>query len=445
MPDHTSNVIAQVLAVLDRERVVVWGPGPNTEWTSDDPAKQIHAALRAVETRTALDPATAKDGVKPLYLVLTAQLLAAATVTRESRALLAGLADRGPAVDVHPVLAVSSGQYLNGTEFAALVRVLGDLNEGIDLGPDDIAQADETYVGGLFSLLRPPLDAGSAEALGPDYAPAPDAPQNPVAEAAREVLRAADGVWDAHVVRRWRTLLDRTPRTVVFVDEAAQLLDPRPGGTPDVVNSKELMARLLMASRRDDTMWVFDPKDGVPPMQRWIPSRPSPAVARVEEDGDTVLADLHAELLRRGHTHLELIEADDVATAHRMLGMDTAQPLHAMRVHFPGDRLVDAHEIEEAIRGRDRDEALANARWNWPLADRIDYLGHYYEVGDPVADVENPDRAGRIVSVLDGAAIQDGPRLFVRFADADQDEEVSRDRIRFTGPDPAQDTGEDRS
>jgi hypothetical protein len=437
MPDHTSNVTAQVLAVLDREHVVVWGAGPNTEWTADDPAEQIHAALRAVETRTALDPATAKDGVKPLYLVLTARLLAAATATRESRDLLAGLADRGPAVDVHPVFAVSSGQYLNGAEFTAILRVLGDLNEGIDLGPDDIAQADESYVGGLFSLLRPPLDAGSVEALGPDYAPAPDAPQNPVAEAAREVLRAADGVWDDHVVRRWRTLLDREPRMIVFVDEAAQLL----GGTPDAVNSKELMARLLMAARGDDTMWVFDPKDDGSPFQQWPPSRPSSVAARVQEDGDTVLADLHAELLRRGHTHLELIEVDDVATAHRMLGLDTAQPLHAMRVHFPGDRLVDAHEIEEAIRGRDQDEALANARWNWPLADRIDYLGHYYEVGDPVADVENPDRSGRIVSVLDGAAIQDGPRLFVRFADADQDEEVSRDRIRFTDPGSAQDTG----
>lgn len=56
------------------------------------------------------------------------------------------------------------------------MRVLCDLHQGIDMGPDDIAQADETYVAGLFALLRPPLDAASAAAAGPAYAAAPGAP-----------------------------------------------------------------------------------------------------------------------------------------------------------------------------------------------------------------------------------------------------------------------------
>lgn len=453
MPDRTSNVIAQVLAVLDGEPAVVWGEGPNTQWTTDDPAEQIYAALKVVKTRSELDPAAARNEVKPLYLVLNARRLAVATATHESRSRLRELAEQGPAADVHPVLAAPGAledpRYLHGEEFAALVRVLGDLHQGIDMGPDDIVEADETYVAGLFSLLRPRLDALSAEALGPDYVPAPDAPQNQVAEAAREVLRAADGAWDGHVVRRWQHLLDQTPATMVFIDEAAQLFDPPPSDARDegkaAVSAKELMAKLLQASRRSETPWVVDPKNGVPLFQRWAPSPPSAGVPRAEEGDDTVLDDLRAELLRRGHTHLELIEVDDVPTAKRMLGLDTGQPWHAVRVHFPGDHLVREREIEEAIRGRDREEALANARWNWPAADRIDYLGHRYEVGDPVVDADNPDRTGRVVSVLDGAAIEHGPRLFVRFADADQDEEIRRDRIRFTGPALTQDTGDDQS
>jgi hypothetical protein len=443
MPNRKSNVIDQVRAALDAEPAVVWGAGPNTAWAAVDPAEQIDAALQAVRTRTALDPATAKDGVTPLYLVLNTVLLAAATATRGVRAQLRELADRGPEVDVHPVLAVSSEpeepRYLHGEEFAVLVRVLSDLHEGIDMGPDDLAKADKSYVAALFSLLRAPLDAASAEALGPDYVAAPDAPQNQVAEAAREVLRAADGVWDVHVVRRWQTLLDRRPHTVILVDEAAQLLKPCPDDAHDALGRPslrraELLARLM--SQPGSQVQVFDPKN-VPASQEWLQQSSSQGWA--DEADDTQLTTLKTELVRRGHTDLELIEVDDVPTAKRMLGLDNAQPWHAVRVHFPGDRLVSEREIEEAIRGRNREEALANARWNWPAADRIDYLGHRYEVGDPVVDAENPDRPGRVVTVLDGAAIEDGPRLFVRFAATGQDEEVSRDRIRFTGPDPAQD------
>jgi hypothetical protein len=437
----TSNLIASILAMRDGEPAVVWGVGPVSEWTADDPAEQIRDALRVVQTRNALDRATAKDGVKPLVLVFDAATLAAATATRESRAQLGELAAMGPAVDVHPVLA-RHPDHVHGTDFAVLLRVLGDLNEGIDMGPEDFAQADESYVAALFSLLRPRLDDVSAAALGPDYVAAPDAPLNKVTEAAREVVRAADGVWNAGVVRRWKKLWDRRPSgqeppaVLIIEEEAGQFFQGPPGsGEHDVAGASssraELLARLM--SQPGTQVQVFDPKDGMSPLQKWAPW------ARSEESGDEVLAELRAELLRRGHTDLELIEVDDVLTAKRMLGLDTGRPWHAVRVHFPGDRLVDAHEIEEAIRGRDQDEALVNARWNWPSADRVDYLGHRYEVGDPVVDAVDPDRPGRVVSVLEGAAIEDGPRLFVRFADADQDEEVSRDRIRYTGPDPAQD------
>lgn len=432
MSNGKRNLIDQVLAAVDAEPAVVCA-APNTAWAADNPAEQINAALQAARTRTALDPATAKDGVKPLYLVLNTVLLAAATATREVRAQLRELADRGPEVDVHPVLAVSGEleepRYLYGAEFVALVRVLGDLNEGVDMGPGDIAQADELYIAALFSLLRPRLDAVSAEAAGSAYVAAPDAPRNRIAEAARAVLQAADGVWDDIVVRRWQRLQDPEPRTVVVVDETAQLLDPRLG-----LSRAELLRRLI--AQFSGSVYVFDPKN-VPGSQAW-PSQPS-SWGWADEVDDTQLTKLKTELVRRGHTDLELIEVDDVPTAKRMLGLDASQPWHAVRVHFPGDRLVREREIEEAIRGRDRDEALANAGLNWPAADRIDYLGHCYEVGDPVVDAENPDRPGRVVTVLDGDAIEHGPRLFVRFADADQDDEVSRDRIAFIGPDHAKD------
>ena len=434
----TSNLLASILAMRDGEPAVVWGVGPVSEWTADDPAEQIRDALRVVQTRSALDGATAKDGVKPLVLVFDAATLAAATATRESRAQLGELAATGPAVDVHPVLA-RHPDHVHGSALAVLLRVLGDLNEGIDMGPEDFAQADESYVTALFSLLRPRLDDVSAAALGPDYVVAPDAPLNKVTEAAREVVRAAEGVWCAGVVRRWKKLWDRKPPTVLIIEEEAGLIlqGQTGGGEHDVAGAPssraELLSRLL--SKPGTQMQVFDPKanDGMSPLLKWAPW------ARSEESSDAVLADLRAELLRRGHTDLELIEVDDVLTAKRMLGLDTGQPWHAVRVHFPSDRLIDEHEIEEAIRGRDQDEALANARWNWPSADRVDYLGHRYEVGDPVVDAADLDRPGQVVSVLDGAAIEDGPRLFVRFADTDQDEEVSRDRIRYTGPDTAQD------
>lgn len=259
MSDRRNTAHSLFLATLDGEPAVVWGAGPNSAWTTADPAEQIRAALDVIEMRAGLNPATAKNDAKPLYLVLTPSQLAAATASHDARAQVRQLADQGPAADVHPVLAAPNNdvevpQYLHGAEFDALVRILCDLHQGIDIGPDDIAQADKTYIAGLFSLLRPPLDAGSAEALGPDYVPAPDAPQNPVAEAAREVLRAADGVWDAHVTRRWQTLLDRTPRTIVLVEESEELLTAHAPSPRRI----ELLRQLL--TQPGLQVQVFDPK-----------------------------------------------------------------------------------------------------------------------------------------------------------------------------------------
>jgi hypothetical protein len=150
---------------------------------------------------------------------------------------------------------------------------------------------------------------------------------------------------------------------------------------------------------------------------------------------------MHAELLSRGHTPASTAAIDDVPTAQRMLGMDEEQPWHALRITLP---IADDPQawFEDAVRGRDEAEALANAAWNWPAATGFTYLGHSYEVGDPIVEVTDANRIGVISGLRPYIADRQGIRvpvlvtLLARFDGEDHDVEVSRDQIRFTGNPP---------
>jgi hypothetical protein len=91
-------------------------------------------------------------------------------------------------------------------------------------------------------------------------------------------------------------------------------------------------------------------------------------------DGE-LLNHLRAELLERGYMRASILDVDELATALQMLGMDEAQPWHEVRVHFAGGASSEARAIADGIRGFDRENALANARWNWPSASRVEYVG----------------------------------------------------------------------
>ncbi|HEX6359496.1 hypothetical protein [Actinophytocola sp.] len=86
------------------------------------------------------------------------------------------------------------------------------------------------------------------------------------------------------------------------------------------------------------------------------------------------LSGLRQELLDRGHTHASIADVDDVTAALEMLGMDVTQPWHDVRLHFAAEA-EHTRTVEDGIRGSDPENALANARWNWPSALRIEHVG----------------------------------------------------------------------
>jgi hypothetical protein len=45
---------------------------------------------------------------------------------------------------------------------------------------------------------------------------------------------------------------------------------------------------------------------------------------------------------------------------------------YPVRVHFPAGNGLPAEWHEDEIRGNSPESALANARWNWPAADKIE-------------------------------------------------------------------------
>jgi hypothetical protein len=85
-------------------------------------------------------------------------------------------------------------------------------------------------------------------------------------------------------------------------------------------------------------------------------------------DDAEMLDALLAEAVRRGYPPTALDDVTDLAAARRLLGMDDRQPWHPMRVTLPSDT------FDDAIRGSDTEQALANARWNWPSATAIALL-----------------------------------------------------------------------
>lgn len=106
------------------------------------------------------------------------------------------------------------------------------------------------------------------------------------------------------------------------------------------------------------------------------------------------------------------------------------EPATPRRVRpLPGACRARASFLEETIRGRDKDEAAANARWNWPAAD-VHYVGRSYEVGHQVVDATDPTRTGEITQVRQGPDPTLFPQLSARFAGETQDVDVTRDQIR---------------
>ncbi len=112
---------------------------------------------------------------------------------------------------------------------------------------------------------------------------------------------------------------------------------------------------------------------------------------------------------------------------------------HAVRVHMPSAVGTEQFAFEDAILGRDRTEAEANARHNWITdtpatpAERIDYLGPEYEIGDRVLSLRCSGVTGYISHRIEpgGTDNEDSisPRLFVIWDDAPTEDEVERDDL----------------
>ncbi|MGW4528901.1 hypothetical protein [Amycolatopsis sp. NPDC004378] len=85
-------------------------------------------------------------------------------------------------------------------------------------------------------------------------------------------------------------------------------------------------------------------------------------------DDTELLEALLAEAGQRGYPPAALEDVTDVGAARRLLGMDAGQPWHPVRVTLPSDT------FDDAIRGGDAEQALANAAWNWPAATAITLL-----------------------------------------------------------------------
>lgn len=85
-------------------------------------------------------------------------------------------------------------------------------------------------------------------------------------------------------------------------------------------------------------------------------------------DDTELLEALLAEAGQRGYPPAALEDVTDVDAARRLLGMDAGQPWHPVRVTLPSDT------FDDAIRGGDGEQALANAAWNWPAATAITLL-----------------------------------------------------------------------
>ena len=123
--------------------------------------------------------------------------------------------------------------------------------------------------------------------------------------------------------------------------------------------------------------------------------------------------------------------------------ISTKRTWHAVRVHMPatgaGRFRIEANAFEDAVLGRDQAEAEANARHNWITgtpatpAERIDYLGPEYRIGDRVRSLRWNGVTGYISNRIEpgDTGNEDGisPRLFARWDEVAFEDEIERDDI----------------
>ncbi|QWF77754.1 hypothetical protein [Amycolatopsis sp. CA-230715] len=207
---HGENGFVQALLGEAVEDPLVWTSGdfpelraPARYRTPSTPEALVSKAAQAVRMREALTPETAHEGVRPVYAVLDIRSLAtvAAGVTRWE--LFETVVTRGPAVDVHLVLARPGAleDCVSGERLAILVRIVKDLQRNVDLAGGATDKASPTDVAAVW----PPSAAGL-------LAPLPDVAPKPLATVLREVVSAAEGRWPEKALARAQALVDPRSR-----------------------------------------------------------------------------------------------------------------------------------------------------------------------------------------------------------------------------------------
>ncbi|GAA1948435.1 hypothetical protein [Amycolatopsis minnesotensis] len=211
---HGTNGFGHALLGDVGEDPLVWLSGEFPELRAAahylTPEALVVKAAQAVKMREALTPETAHDGVRPVCAVLDIRSIAAVAARVTAWELFETVVAKGPAVNVHLVLARPGAleERISGERLAILVRIVKDLQRDVDLagGATDKAFPADVAAVRPLAVRRSGSPSAGRSRTRPRTVRTDTGPK--LATVLCEVVSAAEGRWPKKVLARAQALVD---------------------------------------------------------------------------------------------------------------------------------------------------------------------------------------------------------------------------------------------